>query len=142
MKDPTSDDQETARTAAQELDHEPAKEEVHANTDANSRRGSCASALEISTGNIGKHGGNRHLKKESQQTKDLEALKDDNTVPRAVKVPRSRRRGLFGRFTLLIEVEEPRHYPRRTKWFITFNIALAAVAAPLGSAIIFREPSC
>jgi len=55
-----------------------------------------------------------------------------------VKVPRSARRGLFGRFTILAEVEEPKHYGRRTKWFITFIVALAAAAAPMGSAIFFR----
>ncbi|KAL9592192.1 MAG: hypothetical protein Q9179_006965 [Wetmoreana sp. 5 TL-2023] len=53
-----------------------------------------------------------------------------------VKVPRDKRRGLFARFTFLAEVAEPKSYPRSTKWFITFIIALAAVAAPLGSAII------
>ncbi|KAL9617781.1 MAG: hypothetical protein Q9160_007435 [Pyrenula sp. 1 TL-2023] len=54
-----------------------------------------------------------------------------------VKVRRSERRGLFGRFTLLAEVEEPKHYSRTTKWFITFVIAVAAAAAPLGSAILY-----
>lgn len=59
-------------------------------------------------------------------------------LPAPVKVKRSARRGLFGRFTIVAEVEEPKHYERRTKWFITFTIALAAAAAPLGSAIFFR----
>ena len=58
--------------------------------------------------------------------------------PSPVKIRRSARRGLFGRFTLLAEVEEPKLYDRRTKWFITFLIAMAAMAAPLGSAIFFR----
>ncbi|KAL8866210.1 MAG: hypothetical protein Q9174_006435 [Haloplaca sp. 1 TL-2023] len=53
-----------------------------------------------------------------------------------VKVPKARRRGLFARFVVLAEVENPKSYARRTKWFITLIIALAAVAAPLGSAII------
>lgn len=59
--------------------------------------------------------------------------------PPPVKIPRSKRRGLFARFSVIAEVEEPKHYARRTKWFITFIIALAAVAAPLGSAIILRK---
>lgn len=58
--------------------------------------------------------------------------------PQPVKVPPSTRRGLFGRFTILAEVEEPKHYGRKTKWFITFIVALAAAAAPMGSAIFFR----
>lgn len=56
-----------------------------------------------------------------------------------VKVPRMNRRGLFGRFTILAEVNEPTSYPRQTKWFITFVVSMAGVAAPLGSTIIFRE---
>ena len=58
--------------------------------------------------------------------------------PTAVKVPRSKRRGLFGTLTILAEIEEPQEYPRRVKWFITFVVAMAAVAAPLGSTLIFR----
>ena len=62
-----------------------------------------------------------------------------SVAPPAVKVPRSKRQGLFAQFCVLAEVEEPKHYPRRTKWFITFIISLAAAAAPLGSSIILRE---
>lgn len=65
--------------------------------------------------------------------RDLEAL---GSQP--VKVPRSDRRGLFGRFTILAEIEKPREYPRPIKWFITFIIAMAAIAAPIGSTLIFR----
>ncbi|MCJ1426508.1 hypothetical protein MMC29_004411 [Sticta canariensis] len=57
--------------------------------------------------------------------------------PQPVKVPRSKRRGLLGRLTILAEVEDPRDYRNKTKWFITFLVALAALAAPLGSTIIF-----
>ena len=59
--------------------------------------------------------------------------------PAPVKVSRSKRRGLLGRFTILAEVEEPKHYPNSTKWFITFVVAVTAAAAPLGSAIFFRR---
>jgi hypothetical protein len=59
----------------------------------------------------------------------------------AVKVPRSRRRGLLGRFTLVAEVENPYDYSNRLKWFITFIVAFAAAAAPMGSSIFFRK-SC
>lgn len=60
------------------------------------------------------------------------------TPPTAVKVPRSERRGLFARATILAELEDPYQYSYRTKWFIVFVVAYAAAAAPLGSAIIFR----
>jgi len=74
---------------------------------------------------------------------DVEAQSPDpdavSIAPPPVKVPRSQRRGLFGRITILAEVEEPKNYPRRTKWFITCVIALAAAAAPLGSTIFFRK---
>ena len=78
-----------------------------------------------------------------QSEKDVESNQAgssaESVLPSAVKIPRSKRQGLFARFCLLAEVEEPKHYPRRTKWFITFIIALAAAAAPLGSSIILRE---
>lgn len=75
--------------------------------------------------------------------KDI-ALARSNTRPESIrpqpiKVPRSKRRGLFGRFAILAEVEDPRDYKNNTKWFITFIVGLAALAAPLGSTIIFRE---
>ncbi|TVY32359.1 MFS transporter [Lachnellula subtilissima] len=60
-----------------------------------------------------------------------EALSDALSI-----VPRSRRRGLLGRFACIIpEVERPYEYKNSTKWFITFIIALAAAAAPMGTAI-------
>lgn len=56
-----------------------------------------------------------------------------------VRVPINSRTGLFSRLSLLYEAEEPKNYPRNVKWGITFVIALAAVAAPMGSAIILRK---
>lgn len=61
----------------------------------------------------------------------------------AIKVPRHKRRGLLAKFSIIAEVEEPKDYPRRTKWFITFVVGIAALAAPLGSTIILRKsPAC
>ncbi len=54
----------------------------------------------------------------------------------AVKVPRSQRRGLLGRFTIIAEVTNQYDYDRRTKWFMTFTIALAGCAGPMASSII------
>lgn len=54
-------------------------------------------------------------------------------------VPRSKRRGLFGRLAVLPEVERPLEYPRKTKWLITLVIALSAACGPMGSSIFYRE---
>lgn len=70
---------------------------------------------------------------------DVEASRPASIKPTLVKVPRSQRRGLFGRFTILAEVEKPKEYPRPVKWFITFVIAMAAIVAPLGSTLVFRK---
>ncbi|KAI5266770.1 MFS general substrate transporter [Aureobasidium subglaciale] len=51
-------------------------------------------------------------------------------------VPKGQRRGLLARVAVVAEVENPKHYARRTKWLITFVVAMAGAGAPLGSAII------
>lgn len=56
-----------------------------------------------------------------------------------VKVPRLKRRGLFGQMTLVAEVENPKTYPRKMKWFITFIVAVAGATAPMGSSVFFRK---
>ncbi|EPS33330.1 hypothetical protein PDE_08292 [Penicillium oxalicum 114-2] len=55
----------------------------------------------------------------------------------AIKVPRARRRGLFAQLTLIAEVEDPKTYSRKLKWFITFIVAVAGATAPMGSSIFF-----
>lgn len=71
---------------------------------------------------------------------DLEPVRCPSSIDLEppVPVPRSKRRGLCGRFTLLAEVEDPRSYPRRVRWFITFVVAVAGTMAPMGSSIFFR----
>jgi hypothetical protein len=54
-------------------------------------------------------------------------------------VPRSKRRGLLGRFAIIPEVERPHEYGNGTKWAITAIVALAAAASPVGSAIFYRR---
>lgn len=54
-------------------------------------------------------------------------------------VPHSKRRGLLGRFAIIPEVEWPHEYGNGTKWAITAIVALAAAAAPVGSAIFYRR---
>ena len=124
-------DQDTARIGAQQLDHESPKQEVPPDYE---KRISDEPSPQISQTSI-----DSQKPPPAKEDHDLEAAYGEEVVPAPVKVPRSKRRGLFGRFTLLAEVEEPKHYSRRIKWWITFIIALAAVAAPMGSAIIFRK---
>ncbi|KAK0660690.1 MFS transporter OpS2 [Lasiodiplodia hormozganensis] len=51
-------------------------------------------------------------------------------------IPRRERRGLLAHLCLIPEVSNPYEYSRKIKWTITFFVALAAMAAPTGSAII------
>lgn len=53
-------------------------------------------------------------------------------------VPRSQRRGLLGSLTLVPEISYPPAYKKSTKWALTFIIALATAAAPLGSTVVYR----
>ncbi|KAM3528917.1 hypothetical protein NHJ13051_002191 [Beauveria bassiana] len=59
----------------------------------------------------------------------------------AVIIPRSERRGLPSRFTILPEIENPYDSKRATKWGITATITVAAAAAPLGSSIFLPRAS-
>ncbi len=74
------------------------------------------------------------------QSHDVEAALERTLTPKKpiIKVSRAQRRGLFVRFCVVAEVTEPWDYQNSTKWFITFIIAIAGAAAPVGSAIIFR----
>ncbi|KAF3491755.1 MFS multidrug transporter [Arthroderma uncinatum] len=64
----------------------------------------------------------------------IQLTRTNSYIPPVI-VPRGKRRGLFGSLTLLAEVENPKLYNRKAKWFITFVVAIAAAAAPMGSAI-------
>ncbi|KAL2814699.1 MFS multidrug resistance transporter [Aspergillus cavernicola] len=61
---------------------------------------------------------------------------DEEEEPLRV-VPRLKRRGLLGQITLLEEIENPKSYPRKKKWFVTFIVAVAGSVAPMGSSIFF-----
>lgn len=54
-------------------------------------------------------------------------------------VPRSQRRGLLGKLAVIPETNRPYDYANKTKWLIVLIVAIAAAAAPLGSAIFFRK---
>ena len=113
----------TARSGAQELEHETAKRVGKRSGDISSM----SSAENADT-------------KIKDEKIDLEKVQSE-PIPNVINVPRAQRRGLFARFAIVAEVTEPKHYLRPTKWFITFVVAMAAVAAPLGSTIIFRKLS-
>ncbi len=126
-------DSETAKAAAQELDlEEPGK--CSSTTKKEDLTGERKSSSDDTIASV-EHTGEKLSKTE----KDLEASEAEDLTPAPVPVPRSQRRGLFGRFALLAEVTEPKHYSRGTKWWITFIVASAAIAAPMGSAIILRK---
>ena len=124
-------DDDTAKVGAQDIDHESSKEHV-VGPDLEEKIDNEPSS-DTSQPSIA-----RADKHPEPEKRDVEAVDSEVEDPEPVKVARSKRRGLFGRFTILAEVEEPKHYSRRLKWYITFVVALAAVAAPMGSAIIFR----
>lgn len=85
-----------------------------------------------------------HSTLDDDRSHDVEAALERTLTPKnpIVKVPLSERRGLFARFCLVAEVTEPYDYKNSTKWSITFMVAVAGAAAPVGSAIIFRTHVC
>lgn len=139
MADATNNSEGPARVAAQELDHEPPREGLPPESEEKPSGHVGVDDPNSSTKQAINNNEKAELKRESSKKVDPELLEGDETIPAPVKISRAQRRGLFGRFTLVAEVEEPKHYPRKTKWFITFIVAFAAIAAPMGSAIIFRE---
>ncbi|KAI0433519.1 major facilitator superfamily domain-containing protein [Xylaria sp. FL1042] len=61
-----------------------------------------------------------------------------STRPRiTTPIPRERRRGLFSSLELVPEIENPYHYNNGVKWILTLFVAVAASAAPMGSAILY-----
>lgn len=131
---PMDNDNETAKIAAPELDHEVQKQ-----CSPEAEKGETIGPGRVSSDHSSPSV--EHTDKKNSDINDtVEAAQAGDDTPPAVKVPRLQRRGLFGRFSLLAEVTEPKHYSRGTKWWITFIVALAAVAAPMGSAIILRMP--
>ena len=122
--------QDRGQVSAQTTDPESPTEHVSPGLDEK---------IERDSSHDGSQSESQHAPTESSSKQDdVEKAETELPDPQCVKVPRSQRRGLFGRFAILAEVEEPKHYSRRTKWYITFVVALAAIAAPMGSAIIFR----
>ncbi|KAB5554765.1 major facilitator superfamily domain-containing protein [Coniochaeta sp. 2T2.1] len=67
-------------------------------------------------------------------TDDVEASSERRSLE---PIPRSQRRGLFGRFTLIPEVANPSHYPKATKWLMTVTVALAGATSSTGSSIFY-----
>ncbi|OQE10357.1 hypothetical protein PENVUL_c004G07436 [Penicillium vulpinum] len=57
--------------------------------------------------------------------------------PEIVVVPRSERRGLLGRFSLVPEITNPRDYGNGIKWAMTVVVSFAAITSSTGSSIFF-----
>ncbi len=77
---------------------------------------------------------------EKQQPAQRSKSKSSSVRSRPLSiVPRHKRRGLLGRLALIPEVDRPYDYKTSTKWLITLIVALAAAAAPIGSAIFLRK---
>jgi hypothetical protein len=57
----------------------------------------------------------------------------------AIPVPKGERRGLFPGLSVVAEVDDPHLYDNSIKWMLTLFVAIAACAAPMGSAIFYRE---
>ncbi|KAF2970283.1 hypothetical protein GQX73_g3311 [Xylaria multiplex] len=55
----------------------------------------------------------------------------------ATLVPKESRRGLLPWLSLVPEVYKPYHYSNGVKWVLTLFVAIAASAAPMGSAILY-----
>jgi multidrug resistance protein len=75
-------------------------------------------------------------KQATNTTRPATLTRATSVTPDAIIIPRAHRRGLLARFTLIPEVQNPYHYSRPTKWFLTFIVAFCAMAAPMGSAIV------
>lgn len=73
---------------------------------------------------------------EKKSFKLTRTISTKSQSPSVIPVPLSDRRGLLARFCLTPEIPNPYHYTNKTKWFITFCVAMSAAAAPIGSAII------
>ncbi|KAJ5496625.1 Major facilitator superfamily domain general substrate transporter [Penicillium fimorum] len=58
--------------------------------------------------------------------------------PQIVVVPRSERRGLLGRFSVIPEITNPREYGNGTKWATIVIVSFAAITSSTGSPIFFR----
>lgn len=71
----------------------------------------------------------------------ISRISSAHSRPPAIVVRRGERRGLFANLSIIPEVTRPYDYKNKTKWLITLIVAIAAAAAPLGSAIFFRKYS-
>lgn len=96
-------------------------------------RGRQASILSTSTQSDDHHSAHDHQVAHSHSRGHSSVR---STRPNPVTVPRSQRRGLLARFSLVDEVTNAWDYPNRNKWIITAIVAIAGAAAPMGSAIV------
>ncbi|TKA30743.1 hypothetical protein B0A50_02463 [Salinomyces thailandicus] len=80
--------------------------------------------------------GHDHQVATPHRSRSRAASSTRSTRRRAVQVPRSARRGLFAKLSVIAEVEEPYSYSNSMKWTVTFIVAMAGAAAPMGSSLV------
>ena len=111
---------------------------------------------EIEAGTLrqtGGHGSSSGTKDEGQSSTTVAAIEVLFDVPLifsgAIGDPRdiqtripSRPRGILHRLAIVHDIEEPKHYGRKIKWFITFLVAGVAVIDALSSFTFWRMVSC
>ncbi|KKZ66252.1 hypothetical protein EMCG_08023 [[Emmonsia] crescens] len=129
-------DRDVSHLPAQEYET-PEAEEYHGEVDQSDDIGEQGLPMTDDREEEVKSSRSRSCSREEAGSADFSARQRTNSYSAAVIVPRNKRRGLLGRFALLPEVEDPQKYPRRTKWLITLIIGIAAMAAPMGSAIFY-----
>ncbi|KAB8342898.1 hypothetical protein FH972_022495 [Carpinus fangiana] len=116
----------------QDEEHEEHEESRQASLDGKS-------AGRFRSPSITNHGENpdeKHMASEDPESGRIDLQQTSTRTPSVIEVPMASRSGLFARFSLVYEAQEPKHYPRNIKWLITFWISIAAMVAPMGSSII------
>lgn len=158
MLDPEKGDISDQQHVPQDIDGPIEHPGVSTTSDSEAQDEKSNSALDKEFGDSKRHGSlgsddtsiHSHTSTEVEIDAILESVNNDipaqqtlsrssSRIPVAVPVPRSKRRGLLARLTVIPEVDNPYGYKNGTKWFITFQVAIAAAAAPMGSAILLRK---
>ena len=78
-------------------------------------------------------------KSQQNGTLNMTTSKADSEATLLERIPKSERRGLLGRFSIIPEVTNPYDYGNSTKWWMTIVVSFAAITSSTGSSIFYRE---